>query len=144
MEQKKVKTIDFPLQWIPDEWKKCFDIKLLEIDGRCEVLEDLMNTFKDSNEDFKKLIATIKMQLESDKKLKNERRLKTSSTDKDIIELKSSGGSSRLFCFFDETKKQLIICTNFYWKTTGKKKRQQAAFKRASDLKACYYQGVKR
>ncbi len=136
----KIKLIKFPEVWISDNWKKYFDIFLLEIDGKCSVLSELISLSKRSDKDFKLLLSTIKIQLESETLLRNRKRLQRGlyKEQKNILEFKSSGGSSRLFGFVDDDDNRIIICTNTYWKTTGKKRRQNDAFEKAERMRKIY------
>jgi hypothetical protein len=135
-----VKTIEFPKKWIPDNWKSHYDIQLLEVDGKCNVLKELLELLQKSKPDFVKLLATLKLQLESKSLLRNTNRLQRGKKDnqKGILEFKPQKGNARLFGFIDETEQKIIICTNTYWKTTGKSKKQDAAFEKAARLRIEY------
>ena len=73
MINKKVELIDFPVQWVPLTWRKNYDISLLKIGDKCEVLEGLSNLVKKDERDFKKLLATIRLQLETKGLIKNKK-----------------------------------------------------------------------
>ena len=142
---REIKLIEFPEKIIPKEWRKEHDITLLEIGGKCEVLENLLQMYKDSRKDFKSLISTIKMQLESEHLLRNRNRLQRgkSKEQKDIIEFKAPKGHARLFGFIDGNNGKIIVCTNTYWKTSGNKKEQNNAFNKAANLKRMYFEAQK-
>lgn len=140
---KKVKIIDFPKKWIPKEWRNSFDIGLLEVNKRCDVLAELSDLYHKDQKDFKSLLSTLKMQLDSDDLLKSENRLQKGDGQRAILEFKAPKGHSRLFGFIDESEGRIIICTNTYWKTSGKKKKQNAAFKKAATLRNTYLSNKK-
>jgi len=131
--------INFPEKCIPKEWKIEHNIKLLEVNGRCEALEAILEFNNNDNRDFKKLLSTFKIQLRSKKILHEGSRLSKYSANKEILEFKSNKGHSRLFGFLSENSGSIIICTNGYWKTTGKKAKQDAAFRRADTLRNLYF-----
>ncbi len=131
--------INFPEKFIPKEWRIEHTIKLLNVNGRCEALEAILEFNNRDNRDFRKLLGTLKMQLRSDKILHESSRLSRYSANKEILEFKSNRGHARLFGFLSENDDSIIICTNGYWKTTGKKAKQTAAFERADILRNLYF-----
>lgn len=107
--EKESKYIDFPKKWIPEKWRNSFDIGLLEVNGRCDVLVELSKLYQTDQKDFKSLLNTLKIQLDTDKLLKNENRLKKGKEQRDILEFKAPRGHSRLFGFIDEQDGKIII-----------------------------------
>ena len=132
-----VRTIPFPEKFCPGISNGYFKFELLEIDGSSDVFEELINLKKNSQKDFKKLMATLRLQVESDTLIKLPSRLKRGATNPEILEYKSNKGSYRLFGFLGMDN-NIIICTNTYNKTTSKKKKQNAAFEKAERLKQLY------
>ena len=138
-----VRTIPFPEKLFPRISNGYFKFELLEIDGKSEVLEELMKLRKNNQKDFKKLLATLVIQVHADTLIKDQRRLNRGIKCPDILEYKSNKGSYRLFGFLG-TDNKIIICTNTYNKTTSKKKKQDAAFEKAKGLKSKYDSYVRR
>ena len=132
-----VRTIPFPEKLCPEISNGCFKFELLEINGSSKVLEELIKLRVNNQADFKKLMATLKLQVESETLLKLPSRLKRGATNPEILEYKSNKGSYRLFGFLGMDN-NIIICTNTYNKTTSKKKKQNAAFEKAERLKQLY------
>jgi hypothetical protein len=124
---------------MPCEWQKRHRLKLLEINGKSQALLGLFDLRRRSERDFKKLMATVKLQLESENLLSNEKRVRKGrkADQREIIEFKASGGHARLFAFFAE-KNELIICTNTYWKTSSDKTLQNRAFAKAASMRETY------
>ena len=138
-----VKLIDFPENWIPYEKRMEHDIKMLEINGKCEVLENLVTYMEDDQKDFFKLINSIIMQLQTKRGLYSGSRLSRYTKNPKILEFKSIKGHGRVFGFFSQEERSIIICTNSYWKTTSKKKKQTQAFERADYLRNIYQNTMK-
>ena len=135
----KIKLIDCPEEFIPTSWQIEHKLKLLEINGKSKALSGLHDIkIKDEN-DFKKLINNLKLQLASKGILRNRNKLQIGNQkgQKEIIEIKSTRGHSRLFTFFS-TNKELIICTHTYWKTSTNKKQQNLEFTRAVEMRNLY------
>ncbi len=142
--KQTIKLVEFPKEWVYGKSKKHFDIYCLEVNGRCDVLRDLFKCLKNDKKDFKSLLSTINMQLESEQLLENKKRLVKGKKYRKILEFKSPHGHSRLLGFIDTQNSRIIICTNFYWKTTGKKQKQDETFSRAEHLRITYLNCVRR
>lgn len=142
MKKTEIQLHRFPEKWLPRQWVKYFDFYLLGTNDRCDVLEELIELSRKSQQDFKKLLSTLKLQVESDELLKLEKRLQKGRLNREILEYK--GGKCRLFGFLNENHRSIIICTNTYWKTTGKKEKQSSAFKKAERLMEQYKSEVKK
>lgn len=139
----KVSLIDFPEKWIPYEDRVEYDIKMLEINGKCEVLEDLVKYMEKNQKDFYKLINSLIMQLKSKRILHPGPRLSHYKKNPNVLEYKSVKGHGRIFGFFSQEERSIIVCTNCYWKTTDKKKKQTLAFEKADSLRNTYQQMIK-
>lgn len=132
----EIELVEFPKNLgIKEEYQTEYKLRALMINNKVKVFEELKEILKKDKNDYKKLIKNIKLQLQSKNILKNKRKIQVGKgkKQKNIIEIKATGGHSRLFGFI--WNKEIIICTNTYWKTTSKKGRQDNAFNRAVEMR---------
>jgi hypothetical protein len=134
----ELRLVDFPYKWISKDDRIEYEIKMLEIDGKCEVLANLVEFMKNDQTDFSKLMNTLKMQLKSESILQSGTRLRHYKKNYQVLEYKSPKGHGRIFGFVSRESRRMIICTNSYWKNSGKKKNQTRAFEKADRLRSLY------
>lgn len=141
----KVKLIDPPEEMIPLKWQVKHKLKLLEINGVNIALTGLADLASKDIRDLKKLLKTIKLQLNSKDIIHNSQKIQKGkkSNQKKIIEIKATRGHSRLLAFFSE-KNEIIICTHTYWKTSSNKKQQNREFDKAANLYQQYLKHYKK
>ena len=134
-----VKLIDAPEKLIPQDWQLEYKLKLLEINGKNPALTGLIDIASKDIGDLKKLLRNVEMQLKSKAILPNKKKIERGKqkNQKKIIEIKATGGHSRLFAFLSENK-ELIICTHTYWKTSSNKKQQNREFNKAAEMHKKY------
>jgi hypothetical protein len=138
-----IKLIDVPKELIPEilseNWQVHFKIRLLEINNRSRVLKDLSELKRKKYADYMKLLNNIKLQLQTPQIINNKRKVERGkkNNQKNIIEIKATGGHSRLFAFLSESK-EIIICTHTYWKTSSNKKQQNREFDKAVAMREMY------
>lgn len=134
-----IKLIELPealRHLAPATCQTAYRIRLMEVNGRCSALKELLDFAKRDKQSFEKLAGTMHLQLASKAILKNKARVKEGKgAGKGVLEFK--GGNSRLFGFVSPDK-TLIICTNTYWKTGNQPKEQNEAFARAAKMMTMY------
>ena len=127
---------------LPDfkrEWQTVNLVKILTIDNVSEAYDNLIKWKKESPEDYRHIINSLKYAAGvSRKDIRNERRIRKVSSFNDggeIFEVKNGNSTlARLFIFYDEN---IIICTNGYWKKSSGAG-QNEAINRARELRKIY------
>ncbi len=124
------------------EWQKEHELAFLKKEGTVElpeVVKNLLEMRKQDNNKYKKLVASIQLQLGQKEVVTNIRRVRPwknkNAGSNQIYEFKSSAGLGfRLFFFFHNGN--IIICTHGWVKTSEKDtKLQDQQFRRANKLR---------
>lgn len=112
-------------------------IRVLSIDGKTKVLEDLTKWATSEKADFRKIIHAMRIAAQTKRGgIIQERHVKACSNPKygGVYEFRADKRHARVMFFYDSP--ELIICTNAFWKSTSKK--QDAAFKECWDIKSLW------
>ena len=117
------------------EWR----IRVLEIDNRNLVLEELNNWRKSSKSDYNKIMKVLRLVGQTDR-IRDEKKVKKSRNPdhEGVYEIRADKGSARLMFFYNSSERSLIVCTNVYWKSKSSEKEQDAAFANCHRLKTIY------
>ena len=127
------------------EWQKEHELAFIKrkgTDALPEVIKNLLEMRKQDGEKYKKLVASVKLQLEQKDVVTNRNRVRPwradDADDNRIYEFKSSAGLGfRLFFFFHNGV--ILICTHGWVKNNEKDKKQQdMQFRRAEKLRSLF------
>lgn len=108
---------------------RAFDIYALEVNGRRELLEFLVELKAHAGQDFVRLTRLFDRTAENGRIMRNEQMFKRLTVD--IHEFKTFGGV-RVLCFFDD--RSIIVLTNGF----KKKKKYDDEITRAENLRLAY------
>lgn len=139
LEKKTADALGIKKEW-QSRYKLGFLIPVSE-EGHWDLslLEDLEKIRKSSLGDYKKLLATLKRQLQQRELMLCSNHLSQGFSQKKILEFKAAnGGHSRLFAFIHDGN--IFICTHVWWKTKDSKKQQDREFQKAEKMRQLFYQ----
>lgn len=118
-----------------------WQVRVLEIDGKNLVLEQLAKWQRKSPSDYKKIMKVLRMVGLTDR-IRDEKKIKRSRNPKhhDVYEIRADKGHARLMFFYHGSAQSVVVCTNTYWKAKDSQNEQDAAFSVCARLKEYYEQ----
>lgn len=138
----KIQLLDVPQelrQLIPEVSETEHKLYFLEIDGTSPALVGLLDILSKDKADLEKLMRNVRLQLGLRSAIRAEAKARWGGREsqRKILEIKATRGSSRLFVFFSEPGR-MIVATNTYWKASNNKTKQNHAFDTAAKLREMY------